>query len=121
MIPVVALEAYLHVEIDQTYASRHVGSLAVLNVKVMKGYQATLANQTNLTLLNGTRVRIEDDSEDTLIGVIPTNEGYQRVDFRSVKVTLLDGEATGKTIWVAHCSLQLIYENPNISSAANSL
>jgi hypothetical protein len=108
-VPAIAVEGILRWKIDPMTARSPVGTVSVVDVEVMRGWHVTLEDGSTVLVPNGTRVRIDDDSQPSEFAGIRTPQGEKFGDHRSVQVTLLSGERTGASTWVPRQILRDCY------------
>ncbi len=95
--PAMAVEGVLRWTIDPSVARLEAGSIATVEVAGACGCWVGLPDRPAFILTNGARVRVEDDDEPSSVGTNPNTLAGPGpvVDWRWVKVTLLQGEGAG--------------------------
>jgi hypothetical protein len=106
-IPAMAVEGIRRWVIFPQVVRLDQDSQAVVDLKIMPRMQVTLLTGTPVMLLDGMKVRVEDDSNPSVIEGMVAEGGTLTGDFREVRITLLEGKGAGQSTRLGRCLLRV--------------
>ena len=106
LFPALIVEGYFRRNLDSLLARRSAGENLAVTLQNPLGQFVALPRGSNLQQIVGSKARVEQDADSSLIEIWATPNGDIICDRRPVRVTLLDGERAGESLQVPYCYLR---------------